>query len=74
MEIVRYKTPTKSCHLNRKTNKSNIFKVLRFAQNCQFWNIFMNCSVTITLIDTGIFLLFPIFQGASFDYHKPNIR
>ena len=34
----------------------------------------MNCSVTITLIDTGIFLLFPIFQGTSFNYPKPNIR
>ena len=42
--------------------------------NAQFWNIFMNCSVTIIWINAGIFLLFPIFQGASFNYHKPNIK
>ena len=44
-----------------------------FAQNAQFWNVFMNFSVTIILINMGIFLLSPIFQGTSFKYHKPNI-
>ena len=34
----------------------------------------MNCSVNIIRINAGIFLFFLIFQGASCNYHKPNIK
>ena len=55
-------------------DKAKLAKIAHFAQNSQFGNIFINCSVTIILINAGIFALFPIFQGASYNYHEPNIR
>ena len=49
-------------------------KFAHFAQNAQFWNIFVDFSAIIIQIFVGICLLFPIFQRASFEYHKQTIR
>ena len=45
-----------------------------FRAIAQFWNIFMNCSATITRIFKIFGALFLYFEYASFKYHKQNIR
>ena len=43
-------------------------------EKAQFYNILLNCSVTITRIFKIFGALFLYFEYASFKYHKQNIR
>ena len=50
------------------------YKIAQLRKTAQFWNIFMNCSETITRIIKIFDALFLFIEYASFKYHKPNIR